>query len=97
MLRIRRKGGAWFEFRGIDRSQAGAVAASFLQQWGTEFTDPFPTPLDSRTADPNNANPNQARAGTRRVAASEYEAVWQDGNGDWDEGRPTETVPLGGG
>lgn len=93
MLRITRNGtDDRFEFRGIDRAQVGQVVSSFLSTM-REFTVPGGE-RDARTADPNNHNSGQEYAESRLVPPSAFTIEWQDGNGDWDPAKPTDTITV---
>lgn len=95
MLRIYRKpDGQKFEFRYIDKSQVASTITNFLHYNAREFVDPSSQREDGRTADPTNQNPTQAFAPSRVVPADEFAFEWQDGNGVWDDAKPTETVRV---
>lgn len=95
MLRIYRKpDGQKFEYRHIDKAQVAQVISTHLKHFGREFASPFAGPRDPRTCDKANTSPLQEYAEAREVPASEFAFEWQDGNGDWDESKPAETVRV---
>ncbi len=95
MLRIRRKGTQTnIEYRGIGRQQVASVITNHLRYWSREFVEPSASPLDPRTGDPSNKSAGQAYAATREIPSSDFEAEWQDGNGNWDESKPAEKITI---